>query len=241
MRRVKNIIRNIGGYVYYNAIKKFQDYGNRCLIYHAFGSKLKHDTYGISIDINKFESHIKYLNDNYKIININNFRSNELTVSISIDDGYKDTIDAINILNKYNTPFALFMTTGSMNEDTFLSSNDIREISQLKQSMIGTHGLSHCKLADLNYQKQYDELINSKRELESIIERKIDITSYPHGSYNVDTLNILSRLEYKWAACSKKGFNSIKTNNYLLQRSEIIASDDVRDLEYKIKGYYDYY
>ena len=31
------------------------------------------------------------------------------------------------------------------------------------------------------------------------------------------------------------------TNNFLLHRSEIIASDKKIDLEHKIKGYYDYY
>ena len=55
-KSLKKLIKESVGYVYYNTYKKYcNNTGNKTLIYHAFGSKLKHDTYGISISINKFK------------------------------------------------------------------------------------------------------------------------------------------------------------------------------------------
>ena len=48
---LKNTAKRIIGSIYYACYKKYQSVGNRALIYHAFGSKLKNDTFGISIDI----------------------------------------------------------------------------------------------------------------------------------------------------------------------------------------------
>ena len=56
----KQIIKDALGFAYFNFYKKFKKKGNRALIYHAFGSKLDHDTYGISIDMKSFISHIDY-------------------------------------------------------------------------------------------------------------------------------------------------------------------------------------
>ncbi len=241
MPRIKSVIRDFVGFIYYNGYKRFMSYGNRCLIYHAFGSKLNHDTYGISINIDKFESHIRHLSTNYNIVNINDVTSNDLRVSISIDDGYKDTLDAVNILVKYDIPFTLFITAKNLNKKMYLSNRDLNDISLIKNAKIGTHGLSHSKLGTLSYKEQYHELSLSKKILEDLISKDVNLVSYPHGSYNNDTLSIIDKIGYKYAACSKKGFNSINTNKYLLHRSEIIASDEVINLTSKIKGYYDYY
>ena len=83
----KNLAKEILGQVYFNIYKRYlSDNGNRTLIYHAFGSKLDHDTYGISINLNLFKSHMLYLKDNYSFNNIgNNNYNNSISVSIYIN------------------------------------------------------------------------------------------------------------------------------------------------------------
>ncbi len=240
MKHLKNIIRDNLGLIYYNAYKRFLKKGNRCLIYHAFGSKIEHDTYGISININKFKDHIKYLTDNFPIANYNDF-NNEISISLSIDDGYEDTNKAIDILIEYKFPFSLFITSGNINKKGYLCKNDIINISKIENSNIGTHGAHHVKLGTVDNITQYEELKASKDMLEDILGQEVLSLSYPHGSYNLDTLDIVKQLGYKWAACSQKGFNRKDTNRYLLNRSEIISSDTPKDLLKKIEGYYDYY
>ena len=242
-KHIKNFIRDSFGSIYYHSYKRFSnEQGNRSLIYHAFGLKLKHDTYGISIDINKFNEHIKYLYENYKIISLKdyaNYDSN--SISITIDDGYKDTISAIDILNSYDMPFDLFITTDNIDKKNHLSSQDIRDIASLNIANIGSHGCSHNRLTDLNSSQQSNEINESKEKLENIIGSKIESYSYPHGSHDNTTLKIMELSGYNYAASSIKGLNCKLTSKYTLRRSEIISTDTIKDVSKKIRGYYDYY
>ena len=240
---MKKIIKDTVAELYYNTFKRFtRIQGNRALCYHAFGSKLKHDTYGISIDIKKFEEHIKYLSDHYRIVNIYDSKNiTEDTISVTIDDGYKDNIQAINILSKYNFPFTLFISSNFLNKAGYLSNDDIKDISLINNSEIGTHGNTHVRLNKLDYDEQLNELSKSKIILESLINAEVDCMSYPHGSYNMNTLDLVKKIGYRYAASSIKGINTSATNQYLLKRIEIISSDSIKSLDKKIKGYYDYY
>ena len=240
---LKKTAKEVIGFFYYNLYKKYKTInGNRSLMYHAFGSKLKHDTYGISIDIKKFKNHINFLYDNYKIIHAHQYTSYKLeSISITIDDGYKDTLNAVDILNDKKIPFSLFITTNFINKNNYLSKNDIIQISKLQNSEIGSHGYNHLRLGTLSYKNQLNELSKSKSILEDITSKKILGISYPHGSFNHDTFTILEKLNYKHAFSSIKGINNTSSNKYLIKRNEIISSDDVNSLRKKINGFYDYY
>jgi len=238
---LKKSSKNLLGEIYYYLIKKYYEKGNRSLIYHAFGSDLKHDTYGISIDINRFREHMKFVINNYEITHINNLDSSEINVSVTIDDGYKDTLNAIDILINKNIPFTLYITPENLDKTDYLSSKDVKDISLINMCIIGTHGYSHKKLSTLDKEQQHTELQKSKIVLEELIGKEVNTLSYPHGSFNQDTISIAKELGYKSAASSIKGFNNIKTDPFKMRRIEVIASDKLRELTKKIKGYYDFY
>jgi len=240
---MKMIIKESLAMMYYHGYKKYNNMiGNRSLIYHAFGSKLDHDTYGISIPIDRFREHIKYLSENYRINKAIDYIShNNTSISITIDDGYKDTLDAIEILEYFNVPVLLFITTNFINKKNYLSDSDLRDISKINTLSIGAHGKSHQRLGALDYENQKKELKGSKAVLEEILGYEINTVSFPHGSHNKDTLNLLQDLGYMHGFSSIKGINNKFTNKYLLRRSEVISTDKTEDLDKKIKGYYDYY
>ena len=238
---IKKSSKNLLGEIYYYLFKKYREKGNRSLIYHAFGSDLKHDTYGISIDINRFSEHMKFIIDNYEVTHVNNLDSDEINVSVTIDDGYKDTLNAIDVLTKKNMPFTLYISPENLDKKDYLSSKDVKDISLINKCIIGTHGYSHRKLSNLGKPQQHTELRKSKIILEELIGKEVNTLSYPHGSFDQDTISIAKELGYKSAASSIKGFNNIKTDPFIMRRSEVIASDKLRELSKKIKGYYDFY
>ena len=223
-KNIKQIMKKGLGFLYYHAYKKYSiNLGNRCLIYHAFGSKLKHDTYGISISIANFKAHIDYLRDNYQFKRVHDIADDKLYISISIDDGYKCTIDAIDLLSKYNIPVSLFITVNTLGKDQYLTENDL------------------FLMYLLTYSEQNIELQKSKDFLSDIIGKEITGLSFPHGSFNRDTINVLEKLKYEYAATSIKGINTPSTGRYYLCRNEIISTDLITDVDKKIKGYYEYY
>ena len=162
-------------------------------------------------------------------------------MSITIDDGYKDNLDAIEILNKYNIPFTLYITTSTLDTEGYLSTEDIKSLSCLNNCEIGSHSFNHVRLNTISNEKIFYQLSESKKVIERIIGNKISGISYPHGSYNQYVLSILKSLGYDYAASSIKGKNIDSTNKYLLKRSEIIKSDSLKTITKKINGYYDYY
>jgi len=184
---------------------------------------------------------MEYVTDNYEITHINNTDSNEINISVTIDDGYKDTLNAVDILTKKNIPFTLYISPGHLDKNDYLSSKDVRDISLLNECIIGTHGYSHRKLKTLDKTQQKIELQKSKTVLGDLIDKDVNTLSYPHGSFDQDTISIAKELGYVSAASSIKGFNNINTHPFKMRRIEVIASDKLKELSKKIKGYYDFY
>ena len=172
----------------------------------------------------------------------NDYKNNNVdTLSITIDDGYKDNIDAIDILNKYDIPFSLYVTTNTLNTAEYLSSDDVKSLSCLSNCEIGSHCYDHIRLDTLSNEKILYQLSESKRILENIISCRVIGISYPYGSYNEYVLSVLETIGYDYAACSIKGKNTKETSNYLLRRSEVVQSDSLSTITNKINGYYDFY
>ena len=86
-------------------------------------------------------------------------------------------------------------------ENYYLKKKEIKYISSLGM-IIGSHSESHTLLSRLTYQKQLNEINNSKIFLEKIIKKEINTFCYPYGgkfSYNTDTKKILAKLKFKFA------------------------------------------
>lgn len=243
IKPVKKIIKNILGEIYYNTYRKNRNnIGNRILIYHAFGTILEHDAYGISIDPKVFECHLKYLKDNYKlspILKKNFIDIKDNSISISIDDGYKDNLLAVEILEKYEIPYTIFVTTSFIGKENYLSVDDICDINVSELCTIGSHTVNHISLKRLKTSEVEYELGKSKDILEGILGEAVNSFSYPYGEYNKEVKR-LSSLIYEIVCCSKLGLNTNNCSLKSLNRTEIIATDRVRDLKKKILGYYDF-
>ncbi|MFH2058508.1 MAG: polysaccharide deacetylase family protein [Pseudomonadota bacterium] len=241
-KQIKDFLANI----YYVLYRKHNRLiGNRILLYHSIGTSLDFDTYGMSISKELFTRHINYLVDNFEIISVSRQTyDNELnreTVSISFDDGFKDNLYALELLEKKALPFSLYITTGYIGKKNYLDKREIQIFSESKFCTIGSHGTSHYPLSKLDYQKQYIELSDSKKILEDITGKEIRTMSYPHGAYNNSTIKALDDVGYNLVSSSHFGINTTQTMTYnRLKRIEMIASDDLVQLQKKLLGYYDY-
>src|SRR5579883_2894136 len=90
--------------------------GFRILLYHAIGSCLEHDTYGMSIRPDLFERHMAILAKTrwVSVEDLSDGRESSypLRIAVTLDDGYRDALEvAAPILQKYQIPFTVFVTT----------------------------------------------------------------------------------------------------------------------------------
>ncbi len=156
-----------------------------------------------------------YRQHGYKFVSIdeacdilNRGRCKTPFVCLTFDDGYHDNYsNAWPVLKKEKVPFAIYVTTGFIdnqlpmwwypNEQLGMSREELLELASDPLCTIGAHTISHPKLDSLNYDEQHMEIEQSKKELESILNIKIDHFSYPHGAYNDDTLSIVKKSAFR--------------------------------------------
>jgi peptidoglycan/xylan/chitin deacetylase (PgdA/CDA1 family) len=96
------------------------------LMYHRISDE-EMDPYTTIVNLDKFESQIKFLKHNYNIIRLTDDwqNINEKSIVITFDDGYVDNYtNAFPILEKYKAPATIFVATGNINTNKEFWDND---------------------------------------------------------------------------------------------------------------------
>ena len=164
-----------------------------------------------------------YLRQGYHFVSIdeaceiiNRSKTDYPVVCLTFDDGYQDNYDiAYPILKQYNVPFAIYITTGFIDnrfpmwwypgEQLGINTESLKALDADPLCTLGAHTISHPKLDNLSPEEQTKEIVQSRQELESILGHPISHFSYPHGSYNADILKIVSGCHFVSALCAWGG------------------------------------
>ena len=106
---------------------------------------------------------------------------------------------------------------------------------------IGYHTINHYNLSKLSYDNQKIEIELGKKELESIINRKVKIFAYPFGNryhYNADTLEIVKR-NFNFAFSNFEGLVHKDSNIYEMPRF-LVRDWDIDSFIQNIKRFFKY-
>jgi peptidoglycan/xylan/chitin deacetylase (PgdA/CDA1 family) len=132
----------------------------------------------------------------------------------------------LNVLLDYNTQEKfindLFLTHFDENEvleKLYMNTNEVIEL--IKLGFVGSHTHSHFPLGVCNLEIISDELITSKKYLESIGNAEINFVAYPYGTNEAVTetvLEIAKVVGYKLGFTTKIGVNESESNLLLLNR-----------------------
>lgn len=156
-------------------------------------------------------------------------------VCLTFDDGYRDNYtNALPILKKEQVPFAIYVTTGFIdnkllmwwypNERLGLSRDELLNLAAEPLCTIGAHTINHPKLENLSVQEQRVEIKQSKQDLERLLGHPVDHFSYPHGSFNEDTIAIVSECGFQsalmaWGGGVCRGDDPIQLHRMELRQS----------------------
>jgi len=221
----------------------------RVLMYHSVVSDAelvsqKADIYSISETY--FSSHVDFLAQNYnsadrKVVSLEDSFSSG--VSITFDDGYKDTLTiAAQLLCKNNLPFHVFVTPANVisGDNKYLSEAELVALSKLPGATIGAHGFSHQHLNNLQAAEINAELKSSKEWLENLTQTNISTMSYPHGAFNSQVKEIAASVGYLYAATSSWGGYQVGVKPLEIPRIDIWNLDNETALRQKINGQWDW-
>lgn len=105
--------------------------------------------------------------------------------------------------------------------DRFLTAEELVRLSDNGQMEIGAHTVTHSNLAILPAEEQRAEIVQGKRWLEDVIQRKVKSFAYPYGGKDNYTRQTIDILKAEGFDCACSNFAStvwFGTDRYQLPR-----------------------
>lgn len=112
------------------------------------------------------------------------------SVVLTFDDGYAATCENVEgVLDQYNYPATLFLTTGVIGQRDPLNARDEgvltwEQVRALRHLRVEAHTMTHPRLSHLDEPAVRREVRGCKEILEDALGRAINHFAYPYGGYN---------------------------------------------------------
>lgn len=221
--------------------------GQRVLLFHAVGTSIPGDPYGLSVSLELFTRYmdrVASLRELWRPAPFGAPPGDRLEVAIVFDDGFKDTLTAAApILAERGIPFTVFVTAGFVKGESpaHLAPSELKRLAELPGAQIGAHGFSHARLDQAGDAALERELVDSRKYLEDLLGKPVKALSYPHGAVTRRVAVAARAAGYSLGATSRYGLNVKGRDPMLLCRTEIVAFDTPNDLELKLRGHWDWF
>ena len=142
----------------------------------------------------------------------------EKSILITFDDGYMDNYyNAFPILKDFNMVATIFCITSDLDGSYYLSKDAVREMSSYGID-IESHTVNHPHLNKMTYDKQLEELVESKKNLEEITGKEINSIAYPFGDFNDNSVKAAKDAGYVLGFTTKLGLSDRSDNPLTLDR-----------------------
>lgn len=222
------------------------------LLYHSIGD----ENFFFSTTLKSFESQMDYIKQaGYKVIPlvdlckriVNNEELSDV-ISITFDDGYVDNYTrAFPILKRYNFPFTIFIPTNFIGKELsfregvleILNEEQIKEMYESGLVTFMPHTRSHTKLHQLTLEDAKEEIEESRKDIENIINIQANVLSFPKGRFTKDIIDYMIN-ERRWlgAVTTQAGLVDIDSDPYRLNRIPVDSNTSLAIFRAKLsKGF----
>jgi peptidoglycan/xylan/chitin deacetylase (PgdA/CDA1 family) len=173
-------------------------------------------------------------------------------IAVTFDDGFQNIIrNALPGMLERNIPPTIFMTTGYLgqrpgwirdrrhpNYNEILISKEQLMWLQHRNIAIGSHTTSHPHLAKTNRDVLRRELTESRRCLEELLRREIDLCSLPYGEVDLDKYDEFKKMGYKRVFLNVPTYPASDTKKYFMGRISVSPDDWMFEYRLKLRGAY---
>lgn len=222
------------------------------LMYHHIGD-LPPGSDAIQTDLtvppDQFEAQMRYIAEQgyqpIRIADLVNYFLNgaELPpkpIILTFDDGYADSyVNVFPTLKDYGFVGTFFIIAwrAEFNSEGYLTWEQVQELAQNGME-IGSHSLTHrYNLGTIRPSAQETEIVEADKIFRQRFPDWLPIFSYPSGSYNQTTLDILNRLGYVASVTTKAGTFQSSETPLELRRVRIRGEWSISQFVYWL-GYY---
>ncbi len=217
-----------------------------------------------NISFSNFSAQMQFLNDNYKVISLEDAISHLLGIKkvdgdiavLTFDDAYSSVYrNALPVLRRFEMPSMIYVPAGYIGMEgawkreerahngSVMSKDMINDLKNDRLVSLGSHGFRHLKMSELNKTEIYMELSSSKQVLENITGSKIKHFSYPYGQSSECSNEIareVKRNGYATACSTIFGRYSRPGDLYAIRRIGVDHFDTIKDFKLKMNGGYDW-
>src|SRR5579885_2209813 len=144
------------------------------------------------------------------------------SVVITMDDGYSDIYQyAFPILKKYTIIGNLMIPAGLIDNPDYMTWLQLQQMVKSPDIRVYNHSYSHADVAHADLTKLQNEIVTPNTELQTKLGRKVDIFTYPYGSFSDATIVFLKQHGFIAAFSTLPGTLQCKSQIMRLSRTRI--------------------
>lgn len=208
------------------------------LMYHAVSDHM----WGIEslfVKPSRMEEQLKWLTENgYTPIwfeDLNRLGEIEKPIILTFDDGYDDNYtELFPLLKKYQVKATVFMITGSIGKEHYLTEAQIKEMAASGLVSVQSHTVSHPMLPELSEKQLKTELTESKRKILELTGKEPFVLCYPTGKYNKKVKEAVKE-EYQYALLMSGNDWVTGEDPFLIHREYISRATTLNQFKSMIK------
>jgi peptidoglycan/xylan/chitin deacetylase (PgdA/CDA1 family) len=166
--------------------------------------------------------------------------------AVTFDDAYQSVLqNALPELQTRNIPCAVFVVThllgelapwggsgGFSSDDRFITFEQLRGLSN-NLVIVGSHTMTHPHLPTVSEDTARYELTESRRFLETVLNREVRLFAFPHGAFNIPLIRYCQEAGYERVFSIERRIAFNGANEYVTGRVSTDPSD--WDLEFRLK------
>ncbi len=209
------------------------------LCYHSISS----NSYRYAVSLKEFEKQINKLSKNFNFVSLDQITSPEKrkkiklpSVAITVDDGYTDAMNILDITKKYHIPITLFVMSDNANANRKELHNNLKFLSTKELNIlikngwsIGSHSATHTNLLNIEGYDLEKEIVNSKKILENKLGVKVKYFAYPRGFYSNRIIEFVKKAGYKAAFTIDSGHVDMSPNLFTLPRTIVDKTHSISE------------